>query len=118
MLSSVISSSGIREASAIDVALSRGGNQVVVNNFGGHMEFYGGLTDVKSRRNTVRARVLSQSFDANIQNSKDVYNNVVNGLRKNRNKVDYESPSKNFKRTALESQDDSLFVFNALYKLK
>ena len=60
-------------ASAIDVALSRGGNQVVVNNFGGHMEFYGGLTDVKSRRNTVRARVLSQSFDANIQNSKDVY---------------------------------------------
>lgn len=60
-------------ASAIDVALSRGGNQVVVNNFGGHMEFYGGLTDVKSRRNTVRARVLSQSFDANIQNSRDVY---------------------------------------------
>ena len=60
-------------ASAIDVALSRGGNQVVVNNFGGHMEFYGGLTDVKSRRNAVRARVLAQSFDANIQNSKDVY---------------------------------------------
>jgi len=60
-------------ASAIDVALSRGGNQVVVNNFGGHMEFYGGLTDVKSRRNTVRARVLAQSFDANIQNSKDVF---------------------------------------------
>ena len=44
--------------------------------------------------------------------------NALEALRKNRNKVDYESPSKNFKRTALESQDDSLFVFNALNKLK
>lgn len=60
-------------ASAIDVALSRGGNQVVVNNFGGHMEFYGGLTDVKSRRNTVRVRVLAQSLDANIQNCKEIF---------------------------------------------
>lgn len=44
--------------------------------------------------------------------------NALEALRKNRNKVDYESPSKNFKRTALESQDDSLFVFNALNNLK
>ncbi len=60
-------------AGAIDVALSRGGNQVVVNNFGGHMEFFGGLTDVKTRRNAVRARVLAQSLEANFVTCKDVY---------------------------------------------
>ena len=44
--------------------------------------------------------------------------NALEALRKNSNKVYYESPSKNFKRTALEYKDDSLFVFNALNKLK
>ncbi len=60
-------------AAAIDVAQSRGGNQVVINNFGGHMEFFGGGgMEVKARRNAVRNRVLAQSFYAHIQTYKTV----------------------------------------------
>ena len=43
--------------------------------------------------------------------------NALEALRKNRNKVDYESPSKNFKYSALKSENLSSFVFNTLRKL-
>jgi cyclic-di-AMP phosphodiesterase len=55
---------------AIDVALSRGGGQVVINNYGSSMEFFGGGEDVKTKKNSVRSRVLAQSFYTHIENSK------------------------------------------------
>ena len=61
-------------AAAIDVAQSRGGNQIVVNNFGGHMEFFGGEgSESKNRRNAVRNRVLAQSFYAHLQTFKTIF---------------------------------------------
>ncbi|MGI6378099.1 MAG: DHH family phosphoesterase [Bacilli bacterium] len=61
-------------AAAIDVAQSRGGGQVVVNNFGGRMEFFGGAgTEVKMRRNAVRNKVLAQSFFAHVQTYQSIY---------------------------------------------
>ena len=59
-------------ASAIDVALSRGGNQVVVNNYGSHMEFHGGGADKKIKKNAVRTRVLSLSLFAHLQSNQTV----------------------------------------------
>lgn len=59
-------------ASAIDVALSRGGNQVVVNNYGSHMEFHGGGADKKIKKNAVRTRVLSLSLFAHLQSNQAV----------------------------------------------
>ena len=61
-------------SSAIDVALSRGGGQVVINNYGAAMEFFGGGDEVKSKKNSVRSRVLAQSFFTHVENSK---NNLV-----------------------------------------
>lgn len=55
---------------AIDVALSRGGGQVVINNYGSSMEFFGGGEDVKTKKNSVRSRVLAQSYYTHIENSK------------------------------------------------
>ena len=52
---------------AIDIALSRGGDQVVINNYGKNLEYYGGTTNSKSRRNLVKSRTLAQSFVAHIQ---------------------------------------------------
>ena len=61
-------------SSAIDVAQSRGGDQVVVNNFGGKMEFYGGLgSEAKIRRNPVRNKVLAQSFFSHIQTFSTIF---------------------------------------------
>ena len=61
-------------SSAIDVAQSRGGCQVVVNNFGGKMEFYGGMgSEAKIRRNPVRNKVLAQSFYSHIQTYSTIF---------------------------------------------
>jgi len=60
-------------ASAIDVAMSRGGNQVVVNNYGSHMDFYGSSSDVRTKRNAVRTRILAQSFYAHLQTNSTIY---------------------------------------------
>lgn len=48
--------------SAIDIALSRGGDQTVINNYSANMEFYGGKTFSKGKRSIVKSRVLSQSM--------------------------------------------------------
>jgi len=53
--------------SAIDIALSRGGDQVVINNYGKNLEYFGGTTYSKTRRNLVKSRTLAQSFVAHIQ---------------------------------------------------
>lgn len=59
--------------SALDVALARGGDQVVVSPFGESMQYYGGKSEAKTKRNRVRARVLSQSLQAQILESNEVF---------------------------------------------
>lgn len=58
--------------SAIDIALSRGGDQIVVNNYSSSMEFYGGKTTSKARRNLVKSRTLTQSLIAHIKSNKTI----------------------------------------------
>lgn len=48
--------------SAIDIALSRGGDQTVINNYSANMEFYGGKTFSKGKRSIVKSRVQAQSM--------------------------------------------------------
>ena len=42
---------------ALDVALSRGGNQIVINNYGSHMDFIGGNAETKIKKRTVKIKV-------------------------------------------------------------
>ena len=49
-------------SSALDIALSRGGDQTVVAPFAQSMIFLGGKTELKPARNRVKIRTLSNSF--------------------------------------------------------
>ncbi len=60
-------------SSALDVALSRGGDQSVVNTYGKNMEFYGGGSESKSKRHKVKVKVVSKSLTALVQSSDSVY---------------------------------------------
>lgn len=60
-------------SSAVDVALSRGGDQCVVNTYGKNMEFYGGGSEAKSKRHKVKVKVVSKSLSAIIQSSDTIY---------------------------------------------
>ena len=60
-------------SSAMDVALSRGGDQCVVNTYGKNMEFYGGGSESKSKRHKVKVKVVSKSLTALIQSSESIY---------------------------------------------
>src|SRR5574344_479372 len=57
---------------ALDIAMSRGGDQVVVSVFGSEMEFYGGKTEAQEKRNRVKIRVLADSLISLIKNSSNV----------------------------------------------
>ena len=57
---------------AIDIALSRGGDQVVINNYGRNLEFFGGTTNSKTRRSLVKSRTLAQSFIAHLQSNETI----------------------------------------------
>ncbi|MBR3891232.1 MAG: DHH family phosphoesterase [Bacilli bacterium] len=59
--------------SALDVALSRGGDQCVVNTYGKNMEFYGGASESKSKRHKVKVKVVAKSINALIQSSDNIY---------------------------------------------
>jgi len=59
--------------SALDVALSRGGDQCVVNTYGKNMEFYGGASESKSKRHKVKVKVVAKSINALIQSSDKVF---------------------------------------------
>lgn len=59
-------------AAALDIAMSRGGDQVVVSVFGSEMEFYGGKTEAQEKRNRVKIRVLADSLISLIKNSSNV----------------------------------------------
>lgn len=47
---------------AVDIALSRGGDQAVVNSYGKTMQFFGGKTENIARRTGVQERVKAQTF--------------------------------------------------------
>ncbi len=57
---------------AIDVAISRGGDQVVVNQYGEELAFYGGRTQVQERRNKVKVRSLADGLISLIKNASNV----------------------------------------------
>lgn len=59
-------------SNAIDIAISRGGDQVVVNQYGEELAFYGGLTQVQERRNKVKVRSLADGLIGLIKNASNV----------------------------------------------
>ena len=69
--SSILRTSELSYA-ALNMALSRGGDQVVVNVFGKPLEYYGAKNEVKQTRSHVRGRVLATSLANLIKASKDV----------------------------------------------
>ena len=56
----------------LSIAMSRGGDQVVVSVYGSEMEFYGGKTEAQEKRNRVRVRVLADSLINLIKNASNV----------------------------------------------
>jgi len=58
---------------AIDIAMSRGGDQAVVSRYGDELVFYGGRTEALETRNKVKVRVLSDSLIATIKLAKNVF---------------------------------------------
>ena len=54
---------------ALDIAMSRGGDQVCVSVYGSEMEFYGGKTEAQEKRNRVKDRVLADSLMTLIKSS-------------------------------------------------
>ena len=59
-------------SNALDIAMSRGGDQVVISAYGSDMEFIGGRTDATEKRNRVRTRVLADSLISLIKNASNV----------------------------------------------
>lgn len=57
---------------ALDIAMSRGGDQVVVSVFGSEMEFYGGKTEAQEKRNRVKIRVLADSLISLLRSASNV----------------------------------------------
>ena len=47
---------------ALDIAMSRGGDHVVVSAYGQEMKFYGGKSEAQEKRNRVKTRVLADSL--------------------------------------------------------
>lgn len=60
-------------SSALDVALSRGGDQTVVDFHGQPLQYFGGKADSMPSRNRVKTRTLSNSFMTILKN----YSNIV-----------------------------------------
>lgn len=57
---------------ALDIAMSRGGDQVVVSVYGSEMEFYGGKSEAQEKRSRVKTRVLADSLVGLIKTSAEV----------------------------------------------
>ena len=60
-------------SSALDVALSRGGNQCVVSNYGENLKFYGGQTEAKVSKNAVKSRVNANSLYTHMEEALNVF---------------------------------------------
>ena len=58
---------------ALDIAMSRGGDQVCVAVYGSEMEFYGGKSEAQEKRNRVKDRVLADSLMTLIKSSSNVF---------------------------------------------
>ena len=56
----------LNAAKALDLALGRGGDQVVVT-IGGNMQFFGGVTTVTAKSTRVRARIVAHTVMANAE---------------------------------------------------
>lgn len=59
-------------ASTIDIAMSRGGDQVVVSKYGEELMFYGGKSEAQEKHNKVKARVMADSLLSLIKRSSNV----------------------------------------------
>lgn len=59
-------------SAALAIAMSRGGDQVVVSAYGKEMEFYGGKTEAQEKRSRVKIRVLADSLINLIKNASNV----------------------------------------------
>ena len=59
-------------SAALSIAMSRGGDQVVVSVYGKEMEFYGGKTEAQEKRSRVKIRVLADSLINLIRNASNV----------------------------------------------
>ena len=59
-------------SNALDIAMSRGGDQAVISAYGSEMEFIGGKTDSTEKRNRVKTRVLADSLMSLIKNASNV----------------------------------------------
>ncbi len=57
---------------AIDIAMSRGGDQVVVSKYGDELMFFGGKSEAQEKRNKVKVRVMADSVLSLIKNSSNV----------------------------------------------
>jgi len=57
---------------AIEIAMSRGGDQVVVSPYGQSLKFYGGKVEAQESRNKVKVRVMADSVLSLIRNSSNV----------------------------------------------
>ena len=57
---------------AIDIAMSRGGDQVVVSKYGDELIFFGGKSEAQEKRNKVKVRVMADSVLSSIKNSSNV----------------------------------------------
>lgn len=57
---------------AVDLALGRGGDQVVLRTKDGH-EFFGGRTQAREKRNKVRSRVIGNSLKNLIEEASTIY---------------------------------------------
>lgn len=58
--------------SAIEIAMSRGGDQVVVSQYGQELVFFGGKTEAQEKHNRVKVRVMADSVISLIKNTKNV----------------------------------------------
>lgn len=67
----------IKSRKALDMALSRGGDQAVVLN-GDKYSFYGGNSDGGQRRKRVKVRIIAEALTANVQSADNV---VIMGHR-------------------------------------
>ncbi len=61
-----------KASEGLEFVLNRGGDQVVVNNFDGENQVYGGLTDAIAKRSRSSVRMISQSIANLVSRSKNV----------------------------------------------
>lgn len=58
--------------SAVDIAMSRGGDQVVVSKYGEELLFYGGKSEAMETRNKVKVRTMADSVFSLMKNARNI----------------------------------------------